>query len=184
MSKLFPGAFPASPYSRAQLESISTALKTVENETARFLALDASNADSKIMTYALTDSPVALLSWVVERLRGEGPKYPWTKHEYMTILMVHWAPGIQGLLRLYQETVGRGELDEAITMSSKVPIGVTALPGRAAPKECLQTGQNVVFWREREGGRLVAFEHPEVVKEDLVAFCDVVWRSKELDPNT
>lgn len=90
----------------------------------------------------------------------------------MTILMVHWTPGIQGLLRLYQETLKAGEMEEAMSRGTSVPLGITALPGRAPPKQYVESVvPNTVLYRVRkEGGRLLAFEHPEIVKEDLETF--------------
>lgn len=42
------------------------------------------------LAYALTDSPVALLAWIYERLVHWTDKYPWTEDEgmYLTVVAI------------------------------------------------------------------------------------------------
>ena len=55
--------------------------------------------------YALTDSPVALLAWIYEKLHDWTDEYPWSEEEILTWVSVYWfsTAGPAASLRIYYE---------------------------------------------------------------------------------
>jgi len=54
--------------------------------------------------YALTDSPVALITWIYERLHDWPHQYPWTKDEVHTWILIYWF-GTAANVLLYYDSV-------------------------------------------------------------------------------
>lgn len=57
--------------------------------------------------YALTDSPVALLAWIYEKLHDWTDNYPWTDDEILTWISIYWFSkgGPAASLRIYYEAI-------------------------------------------------------------------------------
>lgn len=57
--------------------------------------------------YGLTDSPVALLAWIYEKLRDWTDSYPWTDDEILTWVSIYWYSnaGPAASLRIYYEAI-------------------------------------------------------------------------------
>lgn len=55
--------------------------------------------------YALQDSPVALLSWIYEKLHDWTDSYPWTDDEILTWVSIYWfsTAGPAASVRIYYE---------------------------------------------------------------------------------
>lgn len=129
------------------------------------------------VAYCLSDSPVALLGWIYEKLLHWTDDYPWTKDEILTWLSIYWfskaGPGAS--VRIYFEA---GNPDPSLGLKSdkaffewtKVPLGLTQFPRDIAgvPKAAARTLGSIAFenWSE-DGGHFAAWERPEFLSGDL-----------------
>ncbi|KAI5812084.1 Alpha/Beta hydrolase protein [Pyronema omphalodes] len=157
--------------------------------------LEMGELERKAWEYAVTDSPMGLLAWVVARVRegssggtgydsGDGcdtatgtatgtPRYKWTQTQILGAFMYYWISGPRGFLR----TLDQLTVEEACGKKSKVPLGLLigneVQMKRAYVADCLGP---VVAWEQKEEflGRWVAFEKPQMVAEALVRFWESV----------
>lgn len=112
--------------------------------------------------YALTDSPVALLAWIYEKLHDWTDGYPWTDDEILTWVSIYWFShaGPAAASRIYYEAshttdVHRDRLGEYI---ANVKLGVCYAPRELyiPPKTWARTMGPVVFESEKQvGGKLI-----------------------------
>lgn len=87
--------------------------------------------------FAVADSPVGILAWVYEKLRGWTDGYPWTDREVLVWIAVYVFSdaGPDASFRLYYETLQSAPRDDLLrrsrTWSGSVPIGYSAFAGEA-----------------------------------------------------
>ncbi|THX43089.1 alpha/beta-hydrolase [Aureobasidium pullulans] len=127
--------------------------------------------------YGLTDSPVALLSWIYEKLHDWTDSYPWSDDEILTWISIYWfsQAGPAASLRIYYEATHTSA--EATRERVQHWIGGVKLGLCYAPKELTivprtwgRTLGPVVFESEKRcGGHFLAYEQPEEVVSDLRA---------------
>ena len=87
------------------------------------------------LSYGLTDSPVALLAWIYEKLHDWTDSYPWTDEEILTWVSIYYfsAAGPGAPQRIYYE-VGHTPADKPCTAEKlrgchdKVLLGLTYNP--------------------------------------------------------
>ncbi|KAI1875465.1 hypothetical protein JX265_004523 [Neoarthrinium moseri] len=127
--------------------------------------------------YALSDSPVALLGWIYEKLRDWTDAYPWTDDEILTWISIYWfsTAGPAASIRLYYEN--RHDTDaagaEAWTrlmewQNSKVGLGIFPKDIFMPPKPWThQLGKVIYQKNHRSGGHFAAWERPEAIIGDL-----------------
>ncbi|KAL2801450.1 Alpha/Beta hydrolase protein [Aspergillus keveii] len=124
--------------------------------------------------YALHDSPVALLSWIYDKLHSWTGGYPWTDDEILTWVSIYLfsAAGPAASVRIYYETSEDGTLQES--MSKAAPAGVKV--GVAQFKEEVMRyplswtsllGDVVRATEFPRGGHFAAWEVPELLVDDL-----------------
>lgn len=127
------------------------------------------------LAWALSDSPVGLAAWIVEKFRtwsdcreGFGAKY--TMDELLDNVMVYWLNNsIAASVRMYYENT-----------HSLPPMGKIGVPTGIAlfakdilppPKEWVAQNLNLVHWTEiPRGGHFTAMEEPELFADDLRGF--------------
>ena len=125
--------------------------------------------------YALADSPVGLLAWILEKLHDWTDNYPWTPDEILTWVSIYYfsTAGPAASLRIYYESLhdqsgyGRDRTEQWIP---KVPLGLSYFPREltVVPKTWGRTLGPVVFESVHDrGGHFAAWERPEVIVEDL-----------------
>ncbi|EXJ88886.1 microsomal epoxide hydrolase [Capronia epimyces CBS 606.96] len=128
--------------------------------------------------YALADSPVALLSWIYEKLHDWTDAYPWTDEEICTWVSIYWfsTAGPAASCRIYYEIGRRGPWGARIThdkireWQSAVKIGISHFPRdiHVLPSTWTRTVGNCVFEREHAtGGHFAAWERPLDIVADL-----------------
>jgi microsomal epoxide hydrolase len=124
--------------------------------------------------YGLTDSPVGLAGWIVEKLRAwsdcDGDlDRRFTPDEVLTHVMLYWVTGTIGTSFLvYNE---RNPTAQASRV--EVPTGVAIFPRDLvpAPRQFAERFFRVVRWTEMpRGGHFGAWEEPELFADDLGAF--------------
>ena len=132
------------------------------------------------ISYALTDSPVGLAGWIVEKFRawsdcnGEIEK-SYTKDELLTNVMIYWVTGtISSSARLYHEDAFQSAPQLSMGQYIEVPAGVATFPKDLTypPRELGERFLRVARWTEMpRGGHFAALEEPALLTEDLRAFC-------------
>lgn len=129
--------------------------------------------------YALADSPVALLSWIYEKLHDWTDNYPFTDDEICTWISIYWfsTAGPAATLRIYYEaTHSWNDPKNKVTRErvgdwiDHVKIGYSHQPQelRVLPKTWIRKLGNVVFEHDSEsGGHFFAFEEPDQLVKDV-----------------
>ena len=129
------------------------------------------------LSYALHDSPVGLLGWILEKY------WVWSDHDedlwgtfrrdsILTNVMIYWLTGtILSASRIYYEAKmsGRSYLEGKI----EVPTAYTRYPKEpwTAPISMIEDRYNLVRFSEMDrGGHFAAFEQPELFAGDVGAF--------------
>ena len=124
---------------------------------------------------ALTDSPVGLMNWLVERFRDwsaatESPEEVLSRDEMLTTISIYWHfATIWSSMRYYKEgATGWGAEPE----KSVTPLAIGAMPhnlGSAVPRT-VESLNNLVRWEElAQGGHFAGWEQPGLMVDDLRA---------------
>jgi len=129
------------------------------------------------LAYGLTDSPVGLAAWLVEKFRawsdcGGDVERRFSKDELLTTVMIYWVTEtITSSVRLYYENSHLPPL--TLEQRIDVPAGVAIFPKDLAlpPREWAERSLRVERWTEMpRGGHFAAMEEPDLLVEDLRAF--------------
>jgi pimeloyl-ACP methyl ester carboxylesterase len=132
--------------------------------------------------YALTDSPVGQLAWIVEKFKdwtdcAERPEDAVDRDAMLTNVMLYWLTGTAGSsAQLYYESARGGALGQS-DEASAVPTGVAVFPRDLAlpVRRLVERNHNLVHWTEFEhGGHFAAMEAPDSLITDLRAFFALV----------
>jgi len=125
--------------------------------------------------YGLTDSPVGLAGWIVEKFHGwsdcdDDVEERFDRDRLLDNLGVYWLTGtINSSMRLYYET----DDGAAIPDSVDVPTGHARYPAEImkTPRVWAEEVYDVVHWNEQpEGGHFAAMEVPDLYVDDVRAF--------------
>jgi pimeloyl-ACP methyl ester carboxylesterase len=125
--------------------------------------------------FALTDSPVALLAWIYEKLHDWTDDYPWTDDEVLEWVSVYLfsAAGPAASARIYYENAhADADFTKRVVWqyNSDVKLGLSYFPKDLVvpPMTWGRTLGPVVFerWHE-DGGHFAAHERPEKLVGDL-----------------
>ncbi|QIS17679.1 epoxide hydrolase family protein [Nocardia terpenica] len=127
--------------------------------------------------FGLTDSPVGLAAWIVEKLRawsdcGGDLERSFTKDEILTNVTIYWlTETIGSSMRMYHANAAIPPAQHARRV--EVPSGFSLFPGdlMLPPRTWLHRKANAVRVTEPDrGGHFAAFEEPELYAEELRAF--------------
>ncbi|KAJ5542420.1 hypothetical protein N7535_004840 [Penicillium sp. DV-2018c] len=127
---------------------------------------------------ALEDSPVALLSWIYEKLHDWTDSYPWTDDEILTWISIYWFSdaGPAASVRIYYETIhplgNESSYEHLIGYTPHVKLGIAHLPREISivPNSWVAGLGPVVRQSEHSrGGHFAAWEVPRAIAEDLRA---------------
>ncbi|MCD2195370.1 epoxide hydrolase [Actinomycetospora endophytica] len=121
----------------------------------------------------LTDSPVGLASWIVEKLRGwSDGDHAFTDDEILTNLTIYWLTGTIGSsMRMYHANAAIPP--EQLARRVEVPSGFSLFPADLLrpPRAWLERTTNLVRMTEPDrGGHFAAFEQPEIYARELREF--------------
>eukprot|EP00882_Tetradesmus_deserticola_P002705 GHRQ01002876.1.p1 GENE.GHRQ01002876.1~~GHRQ01002876.1.p1 ORF type:complete len:360 (+),score=146.10 GHRQ01002876.1:93-1082(+) len=135
------------------------------------------------LAYALTDSPVGLAAWLLEKARtwsdcGGTPDNALSKDEILTNIAIYWFSGrIASSMRLYKETLGnKAEMQALLGPYCKTPTGVAIFPRELyrPPKAWAKSIYNVQLWSHMpQGGHFAAWEQPQLLAQEIHKFADL-----------
>lgn len=158
--------------SNEELQYQASALNWISQEGA-YMSIQSSKPQT--LAYALSDSPVGLASWIIEKFRtwsdcGGDLEQRFSKDELLTNIMIYWATNTIGsAARIYYENMHSlptmGHID--------VPTGVALFAADVLlpPKEWAMRNLNITRWTSiPRGGHFTAMEEPELLAEDIRAF--------------
>jgi microsomal epoxide hydrolase len=132
------------------------------------------------LAYALTDSPVGLAAWIVEKFRtwsdcdGDVER-SFSKDELLTNIMLYWVTGAIGssFWPYYSRHHAGWFLPAADRRVVEVPTAYQAFPKDILhlPRALAERSFNIQRWTVApRGGHFAALEVPELLAEDLRAF--------------
>jgi len=125
--------------------------------------------------YALTDSPVGQLAWILEKFWAwtdcDGhPENAIDRDRILDNVMIYWLTATAtSSARLYWESFGSFGAGDPVT----VPTGVAAFPAEIikAPRRWCESAYHIVHWTDMEsGGHFAAMEQPAALVDDIRAF--------------
>jgi pimeloyl-ACP methyl ester carboxylesterase len=133
------------------------------------------------LAFGLTDSPVGLAAWIVEKLRGWSDcggniERRFTKDEQLTTIMLYWVTQtIASSVRAYYERPHFQDAFGPVT-PIRVPAAAAMFPHDfPVPREWVARIYNLRQWNEFDrGGHFAAFEEPELLAADIRAFFRMV----------
>ncbi|MEV6836640.1 epoxide hydrolase [Streptomyces sp. NPDC051133] len=131
------------------------------------------------LAYALTDSPVGQLAWIVEKFREwtdseELPEEAVDRDRLLTNVMLYWLTGTAGSSgRIYYERAHAAGRTARPAEPSSAPTALALFP--AEPQIPLrhkaERTENLVRWTEFDrGGHFAAMEEPDLLVGDVRAF--------------
>jgi pimeloyl-ACP methyl ester carboxylesterase len=141
--------------------------------------------EPRTLAPALTDSPVGLASWIVDRFHswsepfaetdGSDRRSGLSKDDLLTNIMLYWVTGAIGpsMFNYYAEA-----RSPALTAADRVPhqvaVALALFPrdiGGVPPRALAERTLNVQRWTEMpRGGHFAALEEPELFARDVIDF--------------
>ncbi|TMC55209.1 MAG: epoxide hydrolase, partial [Chloroflexi bacterium] len=134
------------------------------------------------LAYALTDSPVGLLAWILEKLRawsdcGGDVERRFSRDDILTWVSLYWfSGGIGSSFWLYHgRRHGMWSLADVLDAGGRleVPTGFVELPGEIirTPRALVEAAVDLRHWTTLpSGGHFAAFEEPDLIAADLRDF--------------
>ncbi|CAN5649039.1 epoxide hydrolase [soil metagenome] len=128
------------------------------------------------LAFALHDSPVGQLAWIVEKFKEwtdpakELPHEAVDRDHLLTNVSLYWFTGTAGSsARMYYENA-HSSFWGALTRV-EVPVGVAVFANDVAIRHFSEWGNNIQRWTDFDtGGHFAAMETPELLTEDIRAF--------------
>jgi epoxide hydrolase len=144
-----------------------------QNELSGYAILQSTRPQT--LAYALTDSPVGQLAWIVEKFKdwtdpgAELPEDAVDRDRLLTDVSIYWLTATAGSsARLYYE--GAKSWGQA-TESSGIPTGVAVFPMDVTIRPIAEREHNIVHWTEFDrGGHFAAMETPDLLVADVRDF--------------
>ncbi|MGY4962219.1 epoxide hydrolase family protein [Streptomyces sp. 900105245] len=131
------------------------------------------------LAYALTDSPVGQLAWIVEKFREwsdceELPEEAVDRDRLLTNVMLYWLTGTAGSSgRIYYERAHADGRTARPAEPSAAPTALALFPAepQVALRHKAERTENLVRWTEFDrGGHFAAMEEPDLLAGDVRAF--------------
>ena len=163
------------PLTSDEEEYLARAAKWADSEGA-YIAIQATKPLT--LAYALTDSPVGLAAWYVEKFRSwsdcqSEPDEALSKDEMITDIMLYWLTGtVHSAIRFYSES-REHPLHLAPGQRIEPPCGIVHLPKELPmpPRSWAERAFNIVHWTSLpRGGHFAAWEQPDLLAEDIRTF--------------
>jgi pimeloyl-ACP methyl ester carboxylesterase len=170
----FPSDDPADLENLSEAEQVRIAGAERLREVGTGYA-DLQSTRPQTLAYALTDSPVGQLAWIVEKFwewtdpARELPEDAVDRDQLLTDVTLYWLTGTgASSAQLYYEVrAARGTPAER----SSVPTGIALFPTDPAIRHVVEREHNVVHWSEFDrGGHFAAMEAPDLLIDDIRSF--------------
>jgi pimeloyl-ACP methyl ester carboxylesterase len=170
----FPSGDPAELARLTEADQARLALMTTWGRDMSGYAIVQSTRPQTI-SYALTDSPVGQLAWIVEKFKewtdpdASLPEDAIDRDLILTDVSVYWLTGTVGsAARIYYEGARTWGL---VQPRSPVPTGVAVFPNDITIRPLAERDHNVVHWTEfSRGGHFAAMEAPDLLVDDMREF--------------
>ncbi len=128
------------------------------------------------VAYALGDSPVGQLAWIVEKFKAwtataaELPEQAVDRDRMLTNITLYWLTGTAGTsANFYYEGSHTGEWE--FPAPSGVPTGVAVFGEDVAIRRFAERSNTITHWADYEqGGHFAAMETPELLVQDIRTF--------------
>jgi microsomal epoxide hydrolase len=130
------------------------------------------------LAYGLTDSPVGLAAWIVEKFRtwsdcGGDVERRFTKDELLTNITIYWVTGAIGssFWPYYARLHSKWPLPDGAR--TEVPSGYAAFPKEIVkpPRPWAEKVFNITRWTVMpSGGHFAALEEPEALAREIREF--------------
>ncbi|MGW0435364.1 epoxide hydrolase family protein [Micromonospora sp. NPDC003197] len=128
------------------------------------------------VAYALHDSPVGQLAWIVEKFKeltdpADGlPEDSIDRDRILTDVSLYWLTGTAGsAAQIYYEEITAS--DWAASQRGTVPTGVLVSAHDVTIRRWAERDHNVVHWTELDrGGHFLAMEAPDLLVNDVREF--------------
>ncbi|MCC3314348.1 epoxide hydrolase family protein [Nocardia africana] len=169
----------ADPGDPAEQRAVELA-RRARDELGAYAMLQATRPQT--LSYALTDSPVGQLAWIVERFKDwtdstDAPEDAVDRDAMLTNVMIYWLNGTAGSsARYYYEGAATWGMPEPDT---DVPTAVAVMPHDLGVPvlRIAERNHNIVRWTVFErGGHFAAMEEPDLIVDDLRAgFREYRW---------
>jgi pimeloyl-ACP methyl ester carboxylesterase len=174
------GFIPFGPVDPEELATFTEAEKLRLERLNRFLTdgnayFQIQATRPQTLAYALTDSPVGQLAWIVEKFKewtypaADLPESAISRDRMLTDVMLYWLTGTAGSsARLYYENAHGSSWGQ---QPGSTPIGVAVFAEDVAIRRYAERGNNIVHWSEFDrGGHFAAMEAPDLLVGDVRAF--------------
>lgn len=170
----FPSGDPAELVGLTEADQARLALMTTWGRDMAGYAIVQSTRPQTI-SYALTDSPVGQLAWIVEKFKewtdpsASLPDDAVDRDLILTDVSVYWLTGTAGsAARIYYEDARTWGQTQP---RSSVPTGVAVFPNDLTIRPLAERDHNVVHWTEfSRGGHFAALEAPDLLVGDVREF--------------
>jgi epoxide hydrolase len=137
------------------------------------------------LAFALTDSPVGQLAWIVEKFQAwtadsaELPEQAVDRDHLLTNVMLYWLTGTAASSsRIYYENA-HGSYFTSLERS-ETPVGVAVFDRDVAIRRYAEYGNNIVRWTDFDrGGHFAAMEEPDLLVDDIRAFFRPLSETRE-----
>ncbi|MBO3734386.1 epoxide hydrolase family protein [Glycomyces niveus] len=131
---------------------------------------DLQSTKPQTIAYALNDSPVGQLAWIVDKFKdwtdpaADLPEHAVDVDQLLTNVTFYWLTGT-GASSAHQYRAVR---EEPAPARSEVPTGIAVFPSDPAVRPLLERAHRIVHWSEFDrGGHFAAMEAPDLLVQDL-----------------
>jgi pimeloyl-ACP methyl ester carboxylesterase len=144
-----------------------------QNELSGYAILQSTRPQT--LAYALTDSPVGQLAWIVEKFKdwtdpaAELPEDAVDRDRLLTDVSLYWLTATAGSSAniYYEGARSWGQTSEP----SAVPTGVAVFPMDVTIRPIAEREHHIVHWSEfNHGGHFAAMEAPDLLINDIRTF--------------
>ncbi|KAF7727833.1 hypothetical protein EC973_006946 [Apophysomyces ossiformis] len=138
------------------------------------------------LSYGLTDSPLALLAWMLEKYHDWTYHAPdqdnakqalpptITSHEFLTQVSIYYLTNtMSSSIRIYYECLQQREIYKVVFPRVDVPVAVCSFPSEISklPRDWLEAAMNLHQYNEySKGGHFPGLEEHEVLLRDIQSF--------------
>jgi pimeloyl-ACP methyl ester carboxylesterase len=184
----FPFGPPIDPEGLAEADQVrARRFNQFQVDGLGYLQLQATRPQT--LAYALNDSPVAQLAWIVEKFRewtdpaAELPEDAVDRDRLLANVSLYWFTGggasaanflyegMQAFREFVAQTGSGDAADHAAEAAAGPPTGVAVFAADNSIRSLLEPTADIVHWSEFDrGGHFAAMEAPDLLVDDVRAF--------------